>query len=276
LEFFILFAILNLALWPVSSREALIHAGAVEILTPIMAAEGDSDSLQGLISTMVCAFLDVKWTAFPQGGIPAAKSVAELMTNIVEKKGKDGQYDYGFFKLSTATKAYRDLARLAAKADNDDNNDEKSYSNTNVLAFPSAVALILQIISDMVISSMDAVDAKKGSGSINKKYSTPDDDMKSAEYAAEALEAMLPAILQVANDKSSVQISKTAASEISQMLLTFANVASTKTASIQAATKIKQETSSGSSSSSRPILEMSHNLWTHYRKCEGQPLHLFT
>ena len=69
------------------------------------------------------------------------------MTNIVEKKGKDGQYAYGVFKLYTATKAYRDLAIAAAKAD-----IEGAESNTKVLAFPSAVALCLQIISDLVIS----------------------------------------------------------------------------------------------------------------------------
>merc|ERR1712129_610857 len=57
------------------------------------------------------------WKVFPDGGAPAGKSVSELMTNIIEKKGKDGQYAYGVFKLYTATKAYRDLARLASADD---------------------------------------------------------------------------------------------------------------------------------------------------------------
>merc|ERR1711865_501602 len=103
LEDFSLFVILNLAQWP-QSREALINAGAVDVITPIM-AEGD---LQGLKATMACAFLDAAWSMFPDGGNPAAKAVSELMTNIVEKKGKDGQYAYGVFKLYTATKAYAD------------------------------------------------------------------------------------------------------------------------------------------------------------------------
>jgi hypothetical protein len=107
LEDFSLFVILNLAQWSVS-REALIHAGAVDVVKPIMSG-GD---LQGLKATMVCALLEASWATFPDGGNAAAKSVSELMTNIVEKKGKDGQYADGVFKLYTATKAYRELASL--------------------------------------------------------------------------------------------------------------------------------------------------------------------
>lgn len=251
LEDFSLFVILNLAQWPVS-RETLVNAGAVDVVKPIM-AEGD---LQGLKATMACAFLGANWAAFPEGGNPAAKSVSELMTNIVEKKGKDGQYAYGVFKLYTATKAYRDLARAAAKAD--------AETNTKVLAFPSAVALTLQIISDMVISSMD--DAEGGS-----KYIP---DAMSSEYAVGALDAMLPAILQEADPpRKSVQSEK-ACSEIAQMLLTYADVAGTsseaKQCAKEASAKIKE-----SGSNARPILEISHDLWTQYRKREGQPMDQF-
>ncbi len=254
LEDFSLFVILNLAQWPVS-REALINAGAVEVIKPIM-SEGD---LQGLKATMACSFLGAEWESFPDGGNPAAKSVSELMTNIVEKKGKDGQYAYGVFKLYTATKAYRDLALSAAKEDT-----EGAEPNTKVLAFPSAVALCLQIISDLVVSAMD--DAEGGS-----KY-VP--DAMSAEYAVGALEAMLPAILQAADPpRKSVQSEK-AASEISQMLLTYADIAGTsetaKSSSHNSSNMLKD-----AAGSARPILEISHDLWTQYRKREGQPLDQF-
>jgi hypothetical protein len=254
LEDFSLFVILNLAQWPVS-REALMKAGAVDVIKPIMA---ESD-LQGLKATMACAFLEANWAAFPDGGNPAAKAISELMTNIVEKKGKDGQYAYGVFKLYTATKAYRDLARAAVAAD-----EKGEESNTKVLAFPSAVALILQIISDLVVSAMD--DAEGGS-----KY-VP--DAMSAEYAVGAFDAMLPSVLQSADPpRKSVQSEK-AASEISQMLLTYADVAGTsdsaRASAKSAAAKIKE-----SSGSARPILEISHDLWTQYRKREGQPLDQF-
>jgi hypothetical protein len=254
LEDFSLFVILNLAQWPVS-REALVSCGAVDVIKPIM-TEGD---LQGLKATMACAFLGANWAAFPDGGNPAAKAVSELMTNIVEKKGKDGQYAYGVFKLYTATKAYRDLA-VSAHADD----SEGVESNTKVLAFPSAVALCLQIISDLVLSAMD--DAEGGS-----KY-VP--DAMSAEYAVGAFEAMLPAILQAADPpRKSVQSEK-AASEISQMLLTYSDVSGTpssaKASAKNASTKLRE-----AASSARPILEISHDLWTQYRKREGQPLDQF-
>merc|ERR1711935_559955 len=254
LEDFSLFVILNLAQWP-QSREALINAGAVDVITLIM-AEGD---LQGLKATMACAFLDAPWSAFPDGGNPAAKSVSELMTNIVEKKGKDGQYAYGVFKLYTATKAYADLSKAASKADG-----SKGDANTKVLAVPSAVALNFQIISDLVLSAMD--DAEGGS-----KY-VP--DAMSAEHAVTAIEAMLPAILQAGEPpRKSIQSEK-ACDEISQMLLTYADISGAsppaKTSARAAAEKIKE-----SADSARPILEISHDLWTQYRKREGQPLDQF-
>jgi hypothetical protein len=229
----------------------------VDVIKPIM-SEGD---LQGLKATMACAFLDANWAAFPDSGNPAAKLVSELMTNIVEKKGKDGQYAYGVFKLYTATKAYRDLATAAAKSDMD---SEAVESNTKVLAFPSAVALNLQIISDLVISAMD--DAEGGS-----KY-VP--DAMSAEYAIGAVEAMLPAILQAADPpRKSIQSEK-AAGEIAQMLTSYADVAGTpeeaQASARKTAAKIKE-----AAGSARPILEISHDLWTQYRKREGQPLDQF-
>jgi hypothetical protein len=254
LEDFSLFVVLNLAQWPVS-RDALIQVGAVDVIKNIM-AEGD---LQGLKATMACAFLDAPWASFPEGGSPASKSVSELMTNIVEKKGKDGQYAYGVFKLYTATKAFRDLAISASKADRDG-----EEPNSKVLAVPSAVALIFQIVSDLVLSAMD--DAEGGS-----KY-VP--DALSAEFAVGAIQAMLPSILTPAEPaRSSVQSEK-ACGEISQMLLTYADVSGTsneaKDSARAAAAKIKE-----SAGTARPILEISHDLWTQYRKREGQPLDQF-
>lgn len=255
LEDFSLFVILNLAQWP-GSREALIKAGAVDVIKPIM-AEGD---LQGLKATMASAFLDASWTSFPDGGNPAAKAVSELMTNIVEKKGKDGQYAYGVFKLYTATKAYADLAKAANRADGETGGE----ANTKVLAVPSAVALNLQIVSDLVLSAMD--DAEGGS-----KY-VP--DAMSAEHAVSAIEAMLPAILQSGDPPRKSTQSEKACGEISQMLLTYADISGTspeaKTSARSAAEQLK-----GASSSARPILEISHDLWTQYRKREGQPLDQF-
>jgi hypothetical protein len=73
------------------------------------------------------------------------------MTNIVEK----GTDNTPTASSALHAKAYRDLAKAASKADG-----EGGESNTKTLAFPSAVALNLQIISD-IISAMD--DAEGGS-----------------------------------------------------------------------------------------------------------------
>merc|ERR1712161_133974 len=255
LEDFSLFVILNLAQWP-QSREALINAGAVDVITLIM-AEGD---LQGLKATMACAFLDAPWSAFPDGGNPAAKSVSELMTNIVEKKGKDGQYAYGVFKLYTATKAYADLSKAAGKADSDMGGE----ANTKVLAVPSAVALNFQIVSDLVLSAMD--DTEGGS-----KY-VP--DAMSAEHAGSAIEAMLPAILQAGDPPRKSTQSDKACGEVGQMLLTYADISGTSPEA-KASARAAAEQISGGAGSARPILEISHDLWTQYRKREGQPLDQF-
>ena len=250
LEDFSLFVILNLAQWPVS-KEALINAGAVDVIKPIM-SEGD---LQGLKATMACAFLDARWADFPEGGAPASKSVSELMTNIVEKKGKDGQYAYGVFKLYTATKAYRDLAVSAM---------ESGSSSTKALATPSSVALCLQVVSDLVLAAVD--DAEGGS-----KY-VP--DAMSAEYAVGAIEAMLPAILDEADPpRVSIQSEK-AAGEVAQMLLTYSDIAGTSAAAKASAKKSADEIKAAGGSA-RPILEISHDLWTQYRKREGKPLDQF-
>jgi len=254
LEDFSLFVILNLAQWPIS-REALIEAGAVEVIKPIM-AEGD---LQGLKATMACAFLGGPWSDFPEAGSTAAKSISELMTNIIEKKGKDGQYAYGVFKLYTATKAYRDLSAAARSADND-----AGESNTKVLAVPSAVALCLQVVSDLVLSADD--EANGGS-----KY-VP--DVKSAEYSASSIQNMLPAILQAGDPpRKSIQSEK-ACGEIATMLIAYSNLPGTSAQGKEAALKSAEEIKAASGSA-RPILEISHDLWTQYRKREGQPLDQF-
>ena len=151
LEDFSLFVVLDLAQWPVSN-EARAKAGAVDVVKPIM-SEGD---LQGLKATMACAFLDAEWSSFPDGRYPASKAVSELMANTVEKKGEGGQYGaYGVFKLYTASKVYRDLAKAASKAD-----QGSGKCTSKVLAIPSSVSLNLQIISDLVLSAMD--DAEGG------------------------------------------------------------------------------------------------------------------
>lgn len=249
LEDFSLFVVLNLAQWD-GSKQALIEAGAVDVVKPIM-SEGD---LQGLKGTMACAFLDAEWSEFPEGGQPANKAVSELMTNIVEKKGKDGQYAYGVFKLYTATKAFRDLC-LSAK--------NSTGGENSPMATPSSVALCFQIVSDLVLAATD--EAEGGS-----KY-VP--DAMSAEYSVQAIEAMLPTILAKEESRRSVQSEK-AASEIANMLMSYSTISGTSSNAQSSARKASEQIKSVSGNA-RQILEIAHDLWTQYRKREGQPLDQF-
>ena len=136
--------------------------------------------------------------------------------------------------------------------------------HTAVVEIKGEIASGADASADLVVSAMD--DAEGGS-----KY-VP--DAMSAEYAVGAFEAMLPSTLQAAEPaRKSIQSEK-AASEISQMLLTYADVAGTsddaKASARSAATKLKE-----AAGNARPILEISHDLWTQYRKREGQPLDQF-
>jgi len=254
LEDFSLFVVLNLSQWA-GATGALMSAGAIDSIKPIM-AEGD---LQGLKATMACSFLGADWSSFPEGGAPAAKAVSELTTNIVEKKGKDGQYAYGVFKLYTATKAYRDLACAAAAA-----NPPGSDTHTKCLAVPSAIALCLQIMSDLVLAAGEEAEG-------SSRY-VP--DASSAEYSACAIEALLPSILQQGDPpRKSVQSEK-AGSEIAQMLKAYSEISGTSSKANAAATNSAAKIRAAVGLA-RPILEISHDLWTQYRKREGQPLDKF-
>jgi len=248
LEDFSLFVMLNLAQWT-GAKKALVDANTLNVIKPIM----KENDLQGLKATMTCAFLEATWADFPDNGVPASKYVSELMSNIVEKKGKDGQYAYGVFKLYTATKSFRDLCHAAKKTNND--------ANIKTLATPSAVALCFQVVSDLVLASTE--DAEGGS-----KY-VP--DAMSAEYAIESIEAMLPAILTDSEPSRKSAQSDSAAVEISTMLTRYSEVPGTspkaKNAAIKSASEIKSATGSA-----KPILEIGHDLWTQYRKREGQPM----
>merc|ERR1719506_610428 len=85
---------------------------------------------------------------------------------------------------------------------------------------------------------------------------------------------MLPAVLEEADPpRVSVQSEK-AAGEVSQMLLTYSDISGTSAAA-KASAKKASEDIKAEGGSARPILEISHDLWTQYRKREGQPLDQF-
>ena len=58
------------------------------------------------------------------------------------------------------------------------------------------------------------------------------------------------------------------------MLLTYSDISGTSAAA-KASAKKASEDIKAAGGSARPILEISHDLWTQYRKREGQPLDQF-
>jgi hypothetical protein len=183
LEDFSLSAILNLSQFPFS-RERLQDVSASYFLRPIMKEGG----LMGLKATMACAMLGCDWYLFPEGGIPAARSVYELISNTIQKQGKRGEYDYGIFKITMALQAYRDLAMAAAKSDADSlDNDAK---NIKVLATPAAVVLCLEIIAEFYQSVM-AEDQEETQS--DDKFNML--DSTSAEYALGVIHELRKVIL---------------------------------------------------------------------------------
>merc|ERR1712130_681656 len=85
---------------------------------------------------------------------------------------------------------------------------------------------------------------------------------------------MLPAVLHSGEQPRKSLQSEKACGEISNMLKTYAKISGTsevaQTQAKEAAEKIGE-----ASGNARPVLEISHDLWSQYRKREGQPLDQF-
>jgi uncharacterized membrane protein len=238
IEDFSLFIVLNLSQWE-GSKGALVNAGVVDIIKPIMS---EGNFLQRLKATMACALLDANWTDFPDSGQPANKSVSELIDNIIEKENKDGEYAYGVFKLYTATKAFRNLCAAGSP-----------------FVTHSSLARCFQIVSNYVLAATGEANGCSG----------PNDEPNamSAEYSVLAIEAMLPAILAQDDNCSSVQSEK-AESDIVKMLTLYANLSATSLAA-QTSARNTTEQIKHVSGHSKNILGTSFNLWAQYCKREG-------
>ena len=273
-------AAMSTSLFDISTAQA-----ALDVLTPVMdKAEG---TLQGLKATMICAFLEAPWSSFPKYGIPAAACLSELMANTYERVGKKGVYSRNIFSLHMATKAYGDLARAAAKADNDESMQEQGKSDeqeapsndtntadatsatpsklrivgtssqhTKVVALPTAVALLFQIIADVaLISSPDALDSTEHSDDGPLRA-----DMRAAEYAVSAVNALLPALLKADDPPRHSRQTEQACSQLEYMLTSYTKKPNCPIAS-KARAKEAAELITAASSSAMPILEASYDLW---------------
>jgi hypothetical protein len=238
LEDFSLHTILHLAQWPVS-REALLDAGAIQVVAPIL-VEG---KLQGLRATMICALLDAPWSTFAECGRTAAEVLVELVSNIMKTRSKVDQYEYSVFKLHTATKAYLGLARATENA------EAAAEATRMMLASPSAIAFLLLAISEWISYSED-------------DESDCVSDAASAEYALGALEVLLPVILvsTTTDLMGDTTETKQASSAVSQILGDLGAKSSTTSDTKIKALEIKA-TVTNADHVARPLLEQAYDLW---------------
>jgi hypothetical protein len=241
LEDFSLFLILRLA--EVSDQG--LGDEALDAVKPIMLNDTE---IQGLKATMICAFLEVPWSTFPNYGVVAAGIVAELMDNTFERKGKKNVYAANAFSLKTAVKAYGCIARAAAKADEESESEE--FSNTKVVALPTAVAVLFQIVAEIAAHWGE----EESENEFDFHY-----DLKAGELAVGALTSLLPALLVSETVARPSKHTEYACIELSQLLMVFSTKAlsvPTKSRATEAGEKIFEASKSG-----LPLLEASYDLW---------------
>ena len=242
LEDFSLFLILHLA--QVSDQG--LGEVALEAVKPIML---NDPGIQGLKATMVCAFLDAPWSIFPDYGVVAAGFVAELMGNAFERKGKKKVYADNAFSLKTAVKAYGCLAKAAAKADEE--TEGTGFYYTKVVALPTAVAVLFQIISEIAAHWGE----EESENEFDFHY-----DLKAGELAVSALTSLLPALLAGETPLRPSKNTEHACTVLSQLLISFSN----KVPSIPAkskATEAGEKIFESSLTTGLPLLEASYDLW---------------
>lgn len=242
LEDFSLFLIMRLA----EASSSGLGDGAIEVAEPIMLKDS---GIQGLKATMICAFLDAPWSIFPNYGVMAAGYVAELMGNTFERKGKKNVYAGNVFSLKTAVRAYDALARVAAVADKNAESDE--YSNTKVVALPTAVAVLFQIIAEIAAHWGE----EESENEFDFHY-----DLKAGELAVSALTSLLPALLSGEKPPRPAKHTEHACTELSQLLIAFSTKASSVPAKTRA-TEAGEKIFEAATVTGLPLLEASYDLW---------------
>lgn len=242
LEDFSLFLIMRLA----EASSQGLGDGAIGVAEPIML---NDTGIQGLKAIMICAFLDAPWSTFPNYGVVAAGYVAELMGNTFERKGKKRVYADNAFSLKTAVRAYGALARAAATADNTSEADD--YSNTKVVALPTAVAVLFQIIAEIAAHWGE----EESENEFDFHY-----DLKAGELAVAALTALLPALLEGEKPPRPSKHTEHACTELSQLLMAFSGKASSVPAKSRA-TEAGEKLFEAGTNTGLPLLEASYDLW---------------
>ena len=287
LEDFSLYFVLHLA---EASSQGL--KGALEVAVPIMNGNDSDDNgdgskdisddksensnssdhahfggIQSLKATMICAFLGLEWKDFPNHGVIAAGAVSELMGNTFERVGKKQVYTDNDFALRTAVSAYAALAKAAAKADSNDDTEEAtklSCVHTKIMALPTSVALLIQIINAIALHWEE--ESNGGShGSGNESYADAYHwDIKAGDLAVSAIMSLLPALLEGSGENSnSSMATQKACLDLSKIFVFFSkktNSISVRARSAEVAEKLTESASGGA----LPLLEASYDLCRNF------------
>jgi len=160
--------------------------------------------------------------------------LAELLTKTPSLPKSGG----GKVKVS---KAFRDFSAAATDTD-------ECQSSTKCLAVLYAVALCLQVTSDLVLPAVDGADG-------GSKY-VP--DAMSVEHDVGVIESLLPSMLQTGEPRHKSIQSEKACAEVEQILMTYSDISGTsekgKESAINAAAKIKAV-----SGAARLVLEINYD-----------------
>lgn len=308
LEDFSLYFILHLA---EASSQGL--KGALEVAIPIMNgdhsteidATNDSSNdgsdksngtdhthrsgIQSLKATMICAFLGLEWNEFPDHGVIAAGTVSELMGNTFERVGKKQVYTDNDFALRTAVSAYAALAKAAAKADSNDaalnvatgsteatnggGASSSSCVHTKIMALPTSVALLFQIINAIALhwgeenknmsnnSGHDGGSTDSGNESYADSYHW---DIKAGDLAVNAIMSLLPALLEgTGDDTGSSMSTQQACADLSKVFVFFSK--KTNSISVRArSAEVAEKLTHSASGSALPLLEASYDLCRNF------------
>lgn len=304
LEDFSLYVILHLA---ESSSQGL--KGALEVAVNVMngddsiensdanndSSKVDSDNsahfggIQSLKATMICAFLGLEWKKFPNHGVIAAGAVSELMGNTFERVGKKQVYTDNDFALRTAVSAYAALAKAAAKADSNEvsskNATDKGTTVTNgggatplscvhtkIMALPTSVALLFQIINAIALHwgeesrhMSNSIGHDSNANTANESYAEAYHwDIKAGDLAVSAIMSLLPALLEGSGeDTNSSMATQQACADLSKIFVFFSK--KTNSISVRArSAEVAEKLTESASGCALPLLEASYDLCRNF------------
>jgi len=257
------------------------------------------DGIQSLKATMVCAFLGLEWEEFPDHGVIAAGTVSELMGNTFERVGKKQVYTDNDFALRTAVSAYAALAKAAARADSNevvlskgaatdsastsaevDTNGSATTSSTasshsscvhtKVMALPTSVALLFQIINAIALhwgEENTTIGSSSGLGSSGNESDSYHWDIKAGELAVVAIMSLLPALLEGTGENASSKhrsmATQQACADLSKVFVFFSK--KTNSISIMArSAEVAEKLTRSASGSALPLLEASYDLCRNF------------